>query len=58
MANIRSNASHQLTTSLTRRFSIIGIEDLHVLGMLKNRHLSNAIADIGFLNLATTGVQD
>ena len=39
---------HQLTTSLTRRFHTIGIEDLHVKGMLSNRHLARAIADMGF----------
>lgn len=48
IANIRQNALHQLTTSLTRRFSVIGIEDLNVAGMMKNRKLSRAIADMGF----------
>lgn len=48
IANIRQDALHQLTTSLTRRFPLIGIEDLNVAGMLKNRRLSRAIADMGF----------
>ena len=39
---------HQLTTDLTRRFHTIGIEDLNVSGMVKNRHLSRAISDMGF----------
>jgi putative transposase len=48
IANIRNDALHQLTTDLTRRFYTIGIEDLNVRGMVKNRHLSRAISDIGF----------
>lgn len=51
IAAIRSDALHQLTTSLTRRFHIIGIEDLNVRGMVKNRHLARAIADMGFFEL-------
>ncbi len=47
-ANIRSDALHQLTTNLTRRFHTIGIEDLNVKGMLKNRCLARSIADMGF----------
>jgi len=45
---IRQNGLHQLTTDLTRRFHTIGIEDLHVKGMLKNHRLARAIADMGF----------
>lgn len=45
---IRQDALHKLTTDLTRRFHTIGIEDLNVRGMVKNRHLSRAIQDQGF----------
>ena len=48
IGNIRRDALHKLTTDLTRRFRVIGIEDLNVGGMMKNRHLSRAIADMGF----------
>ncbi len=48
IANIRQDSLHQLTTDLTRSFHTIGIEDLNVLGMVKNRHLSRAISDMGF----------
>jgi putative transposase len=48
IANIRKDTLHQLTTDLTRRFALIGIEDLNVSGMVKNRHLSRAISDMGF----------
>jgi len=47
-AHIRSDALHKLTTELTRRFHTIGIEDLHVKGMVKNRHLARSVADMGF----------
>ena len=48
IASIRRDGLHQLTTSITRRFHTIGIEDLNVKGMLANRRLSRAIADMGF----------
>ena len=48
IANIRQDRLHQLTTDLTRRFHTLGIEDLNVSGMVKNRHLSRAISDRGF----------
>jgi putative transposase len=51
IVNIRRDGLHQLTSSLTRRFHTIGIEDLNVKGMLKNRRLALAIADMGFYEL-------
>ncbi len=45
---IRQNSLHQLTTDLTWRFHTIGIEDLNVQGMVKNRHLARAVSDMGF----------
>ncbi len=48
ISNIRKDALHQLTTGLTRRFHTIGIEDLNVKGMVKNRRLSRAVSDMGF----------
>ena len=48
IASIRTDALHKLTTDLTRRFHSIGIEDLNVSGMMKNRHLSRVIADMSF----------
>jgi putative transposase len=51
IAHIRRNSLHQLSTSITRRFHTIGIEDLNVKGMLHNRHLARAIADMGFFEL-------
>jgi putative transposase len=51
IGNIRQDALHQLTTDLTRRFHTIGIEDLNVRGMMKNRHLARSIADMSFFEL-------
>jgi len=48
IANIRQDALHHLTTNLSRRFPVIGIEDLNVAGMLRNRRLARSIADMGF----------
>jgi putative transposase len=48
IAAVRSDALHKLTTDLTRRFHTIGIEDLNVRGMVRNRHLARSIADMGF----------
>ncbi len=48
IADIRLDSLHQLTSDLTRRFDVIGIEDLNVRGMVRNRHLSRSIADMGF----------
>lgn len=46
IAAIRADVLHKLTTNLTR-YSTIVIEDLNVAGMLANRHLSRAVADVG-----------
>jgi putative transposase len=51
IANVRANGLHQLSASIVRRFHTIGIEDLHVKGMLRSRCLSRAIADMGFAEL-------
>jgi putative transposase len=51
VGNIRKDALHQLTTDLTRRFHTIGIEDLNVRGMVKNRHLSRAVSEYGLLRV-------
>jgi putative transposase len=48
IANIRKDALHKLTTHLTRTYGSIGIEDLNVSGMIKNRRLSRSIMDMSF----------
>ena len=51
IAHMRCDSLHKLTTSVTRRFHTIGIEDLNVKGMLANHRLARAIADMGFYEL-------
>ena len=48
VANLRNEASHQMTTQLTRRYGIIGTENLNIRGMTQNRRLSKAINDAAF----------
>ena len=48
IANIRCDALHKLTSDISSRFDTIGIEDLHVRGMMKNHHLARSIADMSF----------
>lgn len=49
LANIRNNYLHKTTTSIvkTKPYRVV-IEDLNVKGMLKNKHLSDAIRKQGF----------
>ena len=55
IAHVRQDALHKATAGLVaknkstdQRPAVIVIEDLHVSGMLKNRHLSRVIADVGW----------
>ncbi|GCE09149.1 RNA-guided endonuclease InsQ/TnpB family protein [Dictyobacter aurantiacus] len=55
IGNIRKDALHKATSQLvmktkssSERPAVIVLEDLNVSGMLKNRRLSRAIADVGF----------
>ena len=48
VANQRQDTMHKLTTWLTRKYSDISIEDLHVAGMVKNHRLAKSIADASF----------
>lgn len=47
IANIRKDVLHKATTLLTKTKSAIVMENLNVSGMMKNRHLAQAIADVG-----------
>lgn len=47
-ANTRRDTLHKITTDLTRRFSRIGIENLNVRGMVKNRCLARSISEGSF----------
>jgi putative transposase len=46
--NQRIDALHKATTTLAKAKSVIVVEDLHVAGMVRNRHLARAISDQGW----------
>ena len=48
VANQRQDGLHKLTTWLTNKYSDVSIEDLHVAGMVKNRHLAKSVSDAAF----------
>ncbi len=48
IANIRKDAAHKLTTYLCKNHALVGIEDLHMAGMLKNHKLAQAVSDSNF----------
>jgi putative transposase len=48
MIDIRADNIHKLTTMLVQKYSVIGIEDLNVTGMMSNHKLAKAIADRSF----------
>ena len=51
ISDIRKDALHKLTTAVTRRFHTVGIEDLNIRGMVRNRPLARAVSDMGFFEL-------
>ncbi|MDJ0687834.1 MAG: RNA-guided endonuclease TnpB family protein [Xenococcaceae cyanobacterium MO_188.B32] len=48
IADIRQNAIDHLTSYLAKNHGEITIEDLNVAGLVKNRHLSQALSDAAF----------
>jgi len=48
ISNLRCDETHKLTTMLTKKFNLIGIEDLNVKGMMSNHKLARSIADMSF----------
>ncbi len=51
IGNIRKDTLHKMTTTLTKTKLVIGIEDLNVSGMMKNRCLARSIFDLGLFEL-------
>jgi putative transposase len=47
IANKRLDYLHKMTTEIARTYRIIGVEDLNVVGMLRNRRLALSISDAG-----------
>jgi putative transposase len=48
VTNIRQDTLHKLTSYLSKNHAVVGIENLNVSGMLANRRLAKAVADMGF----------
>ncbi len=53
VAHARRDFLHKTTTDLVTRFDVVVLEDLHVAGMKRNRHLAKAISDSGWGELRT-----
>lgn len=53
VADLRREQAHQFTTTLTREFGVIGIENLSVSNMIRNRRLARHIADVGWGMIAS-----
>lgn len=51
VANIRCDFNHKLSAMLTRDYSLIGIEDLNVKAMARNRRLAKSVSDAGMSEL-------
>ena len=47
VANQRADAHHKASYQIASTYRVVGIEDLHVKGMVKNRRLSLAVSDAG-----------
>jgi len=47
IANIRRDALHKLTSSITSEYTAIGIEELNVRGMMANRSQALVVSDVG-----------
>ena len=48
IANSRKDFLNKLALSLIARYDFIGLEDLQIKGMVRNRHLSKSILDAGW----------
>ncbi len=48
VADARRDFLQKTTTDLVNRFDVVVLEDLHVAGMKRNRHLAKAISDSGW----------
>lgn len=51
-ANVRKDAIHKATSKLAGENQAVCLEDLNVMGMLRNRRLSKAVADASFSEIA------
>lgn len=47
ISSIRKDTLHKLTTRLAKTYAVIGVENLNVAGMLRNRRIARSASDIG-----------
>lgn len=52
IADIRSNAHHQCSRAVVRKYAALGVESLNVSGMLRNRRLAKFLSDAGLGELS------
>ena len=48
ISNLRVDETHKLTTMVVQNYTLIGIEDLNVKGMMGNHNLARSVADMSF----------
>ncbi|MBF4501386.1 transposase [Savagea sp. SN6] len=53
IVNARTDYLHKISTEIIKNHDVIGIEDLHVSNMLKNRKLSKAISEVSWYQFRT-----
>jgi len=46
--NTRNDFLHKVSTSIAKKWNVVGIEDLNVKGMIQNRRLAKSISDVGW----------
>jgi putative transposase len=46
--NSRKDFAHKVSTAIVKNHDVIAVEDLNITGMVKNRHLSRAVSDVGW----------
>ncbi len=51
VANLRENVLHEISCAISKRFGIVGMEDLNAEGMGRNRCLAKALKDAAFAEL-------
>jgi len=47
IADVRRDNAHKMTTEIVGEYGLIGVEDLNIKGMVKNRRLAKAVSDAG-----------
>ncbi len=51
ISDIRRENAHVVTTEISRDYGLIGVEDLNIRGMVKNRRLAKAVSDAGMYQI-------